>query len=175
MIVKERKQDRRLLLALSVSMLCCFAAGASAQSSLGGSASQPGTLGTEVAPMTGESSGLAPLEQKPAFGGLTGPVPLIHHDALRHPCVEIHGYSQPQKVNPDVYDHILQISNRCSETIKLHICYYQTEDCIDVSARPYDNQLETLGIFAHMPDFRWEYTENCTPSIYSPLKPANCY
>jgi hypothetical protein len=104
-------------------------------------------------------NGLAPPAPKPAFGGTSDPMARQHHDINGRACVEIHASSEPEKTNPDIYDHMLLIANACSMPIKLHVCYYQSEHCIDVTARPYARTLETLGIFPHMQDFRWEYTE----------------
>ena len=94
-----------------------------------------------------------------AFGGMSGPTAQLHHDVYGRVCVSIDGYSEAQKNNPDIFNHMLLFANRCSMPIKLHVCYYQSEHCIDVVAPPYGRTLETLGIFPHMEDFRWAYSE----------------
>jgi hypothetical protein len=116
-------------------------------------------FGDNPPPVVG-GSGLTPLAPKPAFGGMSGPSAQLHHDVYGRVCIEIHGYSEPQKTNPDIFNHMLLIANGCSMLIKLHVCYYQSEHCVDVVAAPYARTLETLGIFPHMQDFRWEYTES---------------
>jgi hypothetical protein len=125
-----------------------FALGAHAQSLF--DASPPPVVG---------GSGLAPPPLKPAFGGMSGPTAQLHHDVYGRVCVSIDGYSEAQKNNPDIFNHMLLFANRCSMPIKLHVCYYQSEHCIDVVAPPYGRTLETLGIFPHMEDFRWAYSE----------------
>ncbi len=117
-------------------------------------------FGDSPPPVVNGTGGLTPLAPKPAFGGMSGPSAQLHHDVYGRVCIEIHGYSEPQKTNPDIFNHMLLIANDCSMLIKLHVCYYQSEHCIDVVAAPYARTLETLGIFPHMQDFRWEYSES---------------
>jgi hypothetical protein len=117
-------------------------------------------FGDNPPPVVGGSGGLTPLAPKPAFGGMSGPSAQLHHDGYGRVCIEIHGYSEPQATNADIFNHMLLIANGCSMKIKLHVCYYKSEHCIDVVAAPYARTLETLGIFPHMQDFRWEYTES---------------
>ncbi|MGA2493079.1 MAG: hypothetical protein ABSF67_09030 [Roseiarcus sp.] len=138
--------------ALGLAVVCAalsLAVGARAQS----------LFGDNPPSIVGGSGGLAPLAPKPAFGGMSGPSAQLHHDGYGRVCIEIHGYSEPQKANPDIFNHMLLIVNGCSMRIKLHVCYYKSEHCIDVVAAPYDRTIETLGIFPHMQDFRWEYSE----------------
>jgi hypothetical protein len=117
-------------------------------------------FGDNPPPVVGGSGGLTPLAPKPAFGGMSGPSAQLHHDGYGRVCIDIHGYSEPQRNNADIFNHMLLIANGCSMLIKLHVCYYQSEHCVDVVAAPYARTLETLGIFPHMQDFRWEYTES---------------
>ena len=143
--------------ALGLSVVC---AALPAALSLHVDARAQSLFGDNPPPIVGGSGGLAPLAPKPAFGGMSGPSAQLHHDAYGRVCIEIHGYSEPQKTNADIFNHMLLIANECSMLIKLHVCYYQSEHCVDLVAAPYARTLETLGIFPHMQDFRWEYTEN---------------
>ena len=104
-------------------------------------------------------TGVTPLAPKPAFGGMSGPSAQVHRDVYGRACIDINAYSEPQQTNADIFNHMLLIVNGCSMLIKLHVCYYKSEHCIDVVAAPYARTLETLGIFPHMQDFRWEYAE----------------
>ncbi len=117
-------------------------------------------FGDSPPPVVGGTGGLTPLAPKPAFGGMSGPSAQLHHDVYGRVCIDIHGYSEPQKTNADIFNHMLLIANDCSTMIKLRVCYYGSEHCIDVMAAPYARRLETLGIFPHMQDFRWEYSES---------------
>jgi hypothetical protein len=129
--------------------VAALAVGAQAQS----------TFGVYQPPLVSGTRGLAPIAPKPAFGATSGAWAQLHHDAYGGVCIKISGYSEAQKTDPEIFNHMLLIANACSMTINLHICYYQSEHCIDVAARPYDRTLETLGIFPHMQDFRWAYVE----------------
>ena len=117
-------------------------------------------FGDDSRPVIGGTGGLTPLAAKPAFGGLSGPTTPLHHDGYGRVCIEIHGYAEPQKANPDIFNHILLIANGCSMRITLRVCYYHSDHCADVVAAPYERTIETLGIFPHIQDFRWEYTES---------------
>ena len=117
-------------------------------------------FGDDSRPVFGGTGGLAPLAPKPAFGGMSSRSAPLHHDGYGRVCIAIHGYAEPQKANPDIFSHMLLIANGCSLRIKLHVCYYRSDHCIDVIAAPYERTLETLGIFPHMQDFRWEYSES---------------
>jgi hypothetical protein len=146
-----RRRQRALAHATSVILAVTFVAlGTQAQS----------LFGDDSRPVFGGTGGLAPLAPKPAFGGMSGPSAPPHHDGYGRVCIAIHGYAEPQKANPDIFSHMLLIANGCSLRIKLHVCYYRSDHCIDVIAAPYERTLETLGIFPHMQDFRWEYSES---------------
>jgi hypothetical protein len=149
---RNRRRRRRALALASAALLAvnCIGSGARAQS----------LFGDSPPPVVNGTGGLTPLAPKPAFGGMSGPSAQLHHDVYGRVCIDIHGYSEPQKTNADIFNHMLLIANDCSMLIKLHVCYYQSEHCIDVVAPPYARTLETLGIFPHMQDFRWEYSES---------------
>lgn len=117
-------------------------------------------FGDNPPPAFGGTGGMAPLAPKPAFGGMSAASAQMHRDVYGHACIDIHGYSEPQTTNTDIYNHMLLIANGCSMTIKLRVCYYMSEHCIEVRAPPRGRTLDTLGIFPHMADFRWEYTES---------------
>jgi len=126
--------------------------------SLANGACAQSLFGDDSRPIFGGTGGLAPV-QKPAFGGMSGPSAPLHRDGYGHVCIGIQGYAEPQKANPNIFNHMLLIINGCHMPIKLHVCYYHSDHCADVVAAPYDRTIETLGIFPHMQDFRWEYTE----------------
>ncbi len=93
---------------------------------------------------------MAPLAPKPAFGGMSGRSAQLHHDVYGRACIDIHGYSEPQKTNTDIFNHMLLIANGCSMLIKLHVCYYQSEHCIDVVARAVrENARDARHLSAH--------------------------
>jgi hypothetical protein len=128
--------------------------------SFGSVAAAQSLFGDNPPPVFGGTGGLAPLAPKPAFGAMSGASAQMHRNVYGRACIEINGYSEPQTNNTDIYNHMLLIANGCSMTIRLRVCYYMSEHCIEVRAPPHGRTLETLGIFPHMPDFRWEYTES---------------
>ena len=116
-------------------------------------------FGDDSRPVVGGTGGLTPLARKPAFGGMSGSSAPLHHDGYGRVCIEIRGYAEPQTANTDIFNHMLRIANGCSMRIKLRVCYYHSDHCVDVVAAPYERTIETLGIFPHIQDFRWEYSE----------------
>jgi len=147
---RARDAQRNLGLSIAVGLLALtFAVDARAQSAFG-----------DGPPAVGGTGGLSPLPPKPAFGGQRSIWARTHRDASGRACIAVHGFAEAQKANPGIFSHMLLIANGCSLPIKLHVCYYNSDHCIDVVAKPYARMLETLGVFPHLQDFRWEYTES---------------
>lgn len=82
-----------------------------------------------------------------------------HKDPSGLPCVSVNAMSQPQIVNPKIYDHILVIKNTCSQPVGLKLCYYQSSTCINTSIAAYTRRQQALGISPEA-EFRFSYTED---------------
>ena len=83
----------------------------------------------------------------------------IHRDALNRPCLDIEAGSQQHVINPDVYDHVVSVYNRCLTTIKLRVCYYNSDHCIDMDVPAQQRKDGVLGIYPNMQYFRYSYRE----------------
>jgi hypothetical protein len=75
------------------------------------------------------------------------------------PCLSLYGYTQAQKINPNIFEHWVGVTNACGQTIKLKICYYKTQDCIPVDAPPWGRKEIVLGIYPALKDFRYDAKE----------------
>jgi hypothetical protein len=75
------------------------------------------------------------------------------------PCISVTGYARAQVINPKIYEHILSISNACSQPIKLQACYYKSQSCLDVQLAAYGRKEVVIGIYPSMREFRYEYRE----------------
>jgi hypothetical protein len=82
-----------------------------------------------------------------------------HMDPTGKPCLKIGGYTKPELINPDIFEHMVGVTNSCGQNIKLKVCYYKTQDCIDVNAPPWGSKESVLGIYPALKDFRFEAKE----------------
>jgi hypothetical protein len=83
----------------------------------------------------------------------------VHRDPLNRPCLQIEAASRRHVINPNVYDHVVSVYNRCLKTIKLRVCYYKSDHCIDMELQPQKRVDSVLGIFPNMQYFRYSYRE----------------
>ena len=141
------------LLLVSVVVLALVSRGVPAASAQGSifpnGLSAPVYRGTRGAPYFPQGVG---------FGAVKGLLPPPHLDPVGKPCVEIFPVATAQISNRDIYDHNLLMNNRCSQRIRLSICYYQTRTCAIFAVAGYTRELKLFGIFTEK-DFRIEYRE----------------
>jgi hypothetical protein len=84
---------------------------------------------------------------------------ITHRDALGKPCLDFEAASKRHVINPDVYDHVVSIQNRCSKLIKLKLCYFKSDQCLDVEVPAQQRKDTVLGIYPRMQNFRYSYQE----------------
>jgi hypothetical protein len=82
-----------------------------------------------------------------------------HRDALNRPCLDFEAASRAHVINPNVYDHVVSVYNQCVKLIKLSVCYYGTDHCIDMEVPPLSRKDGILGIYPSMQYFRYSYKE----------------
>jgi hypothetical protein len=83
----------------------------------------------------------------------------IHHDALGRPCLDIEAAARAHVINPNLYDHVISVYNRCIQQIKLRICYYNSDHCIDMEIRGSERKDGVLGVYPNMKYFRYSFRE----------------
>lgn len=104
-----------------------------------------------------------------ATGGTPAKMPLfssgqnattqVHVGPNNRPCLTFLGYAQQQKINPNMFSHMILVSNECGQRIKIQLCYYQTQHCTSITVPLYGREEAILGVMPAMKDFRFEYRE----------------
>jgi hypothetical protein len=105
-----------------------------------------------------------------AFGqsnaAMIGGFPPVQDDlARRHwgptgsACLAILGYAKAELANKDIYQHWVRATNSCGQAIKVHICYYKTDHCIDMEAPAWEKKDSVLGIFPALKRFQFDAKE----------------
>jgi hypothetical protein len=84
---------------------------------------------------------------------------LLHRDFAAKPCLQVNGISRAHVMAPTVFDHVLDIENRCIQAIKAKVCYHKTEQCIVVKAQGRTRKEYVLGSFPAMSQFRYDVKE----------------
>lgn len=121
-----------------------------------GQVDRPGLSGGAI---VGSTPGFGSEFRPPSARFGSSQMPQRHLGANGKPCIYVLGQSRPQALNPNVYEHILIVSNSCSLPIKLRACYYGTETCNDVNIAAFARRQEIFGIMPNTKDFRFEYRE----------------
>lgn len=83
----------------------------------------------------------------------------VHRNPLGKPCLNIEAASRAHVINPDVYDNVVSILNSCSKPIKLRLCYYRSERCLDVEVPAQQRKDTILGTYPHTQYFRYSFKE----------------
>src|SRR5882762_8142100 len=83
----------------------------------------------------------------------------VHRNALGKPCLNIEAASRAHVVNPDVYDNIVSFQNQCNIPIKVRVCYFGSESCVDVEVPALQRKDAVLGIRPRSQYFRYSYKE----------------
>jgi hypothetical protein len=94
------------------------------------------------------------LQENGVNAGLT-----VHLDPLGQPCLDIQAAAEAEIVNPNIYDHVISVYNRCLTQIKLHVCYYHSDHCIDMAIPGLQRKDAVLGIYPSTRYFRYTYRE----------------
>jgi len=83
----------------------------------------------------------------------------VHHDPLGRPCLDIEAGARSHVINPKIYDHVISVYNKCLATIKLRVCYYQSDHCIDMEIPGSQRKDGILGVYPNMRFFRFSFQE----------------
>jgi hypothetical protein len=115
--------------------------------------------GSETRPGLGATGGLRPPNQLPLLSSSQDKAVKAHLNPTGKPCLTVQGYAQPQKISPNIFNHMIIVSNGCSQLIKMQICYYRSQHCLRVEIPGYTRKEAVLGILPAMKEFRFEYRE----------------
>jgi hypothetical protein len=114
---------------------------------------------TDSAPALGGVGGLRPPAPLPFLNGTQNASVKMHLGPTGKPCLTVLGFARPQLINPDIFDHMISASNDCSQLIKVHVCYYESQQCVPIDVPPYGRKETVLGIMPAMNQFQFEYRE----------------
>jgi len=112
-------------------------------------------FGSNSTPLVGGSGGI----QLPRFSGSQNASAQLHLGPTGKPCLRVLGQVTEQKINHNIFNHMIIVDNDCSQRIKMQVCYYKSEHCILIDILGYGHKQSTLGIMAAMKEFRFEYKE----------------
>jgi hypothetical protein len=82
-----------------------------------------------------------------------------HTGPLGKPCLTLQGYAKPETVNKNIYQHWISAANSCGQIIRVHVCYFETEECILMTVPPWDRKDSVLGIFPALKRFQYQAKE----------------
>jgi hypothetical protein len=116
-------------------------------------------LGSNSSSIVGGVGVTAPRTPPSLFSGSQDSTARVHPGPYGKPCVSVSGYVRPQLINDNIFDHIITANNDCSQPIKIHVCYYQSQYCTLIEVPPYGRKEALLGIMPAMKEFRFEYKE----------------
>lgn len=83
----------------------------------------------------------------------------VHRGPLGKPCLEFEAASRSHVINPKVYDHVISIYNRCVQIIRVRVCYYNSDRCIDMEVHGLQRKDAVLSVVPNMQYFRYSYRE----------------
>jgi hypothetical protein len=82
-----------------------------------------------------------------------------HWGPTGSPCLAIQGYTKAEVVNKDIYQHWIKAINSCGQAIKVRICYYKSDHCIDMDVPAFEKKESVLGIFPALKRFQFDVKE----------------
>lgn len=82
-----------------------------------------------------------------------------HRDPTGKPCLTVDASARARMSNPNLYEHVVKVTNSCAKLIKLQICYLRSQQCVSVEAPGRGRKEATLGLMPSMKAFRYEFRE----------------
>jgi hypothetical protein len=130
-------------------------------------------------PIEGSTGGLyLPNQSQSSLHSDLDPGVKVHSDPYGKRCISVAAFARPKTDFRKIfgaelsahssgagdsksqnYEHIVSAQNRCSQSIKLKVCYLGSRSCLLVDVPPYGQQQASLGIATGTSAFRYQYTE----------------
>ena len=109
---------------------------------------------------TEEGAGVAAPPRPPTpFGASNGTEILRDRSSTGAACLSVSGLARPHFINKNLYDHVIMVENNCAQRIGLQVCYYQSQDCVQMQVPGGETKEAILGTLPMMRDFRFEFRE----------------
>jgi len=74
-------------------------------------------------------------------------------------CFSIQGGARSQMMDPKMFDHVIFVKNKCYKSIKLKVCYHESDHCVDILVPPRSDKETWLGAFPSMRFFQYDAKE----------------
>lgn len=87
--------------------------------------------------------------------GPAEPTGTVIKDALGRPCLDVEAVARPEVVNHEMLDHVVSIKNNCVRTVKVKLCYYNSQDCKQFDVQGYKRIDTILGTMKGINFFRY--------------------
>jgi hypothetical protein len=113
----------------------------------------------QINPMPNSNASASPGSRLTLQNDGTNTALMVHRDPLGRSCLDFEAASRKEVINPNVYDHVISVYNRCIQTIKLKVCYYHSDHCIDMSVPGSQRKDAVLGVYPNLQYFRYSYQE----------------
>lgn len=107
-------------------------------------------------PTTGSTTGEI---VQPTPSALSGAYTPHHRNAVGTICIRVSGLARPLGNSGNLFNHWIYAENVCSERIRLQVCYFSTNSCIDLNVAGHERKEAILGTLPSIKDFRYEYRE----------------
>jgi hypothetical protein len=115
----------------------------------------PGTLS---GPTTGGTSNSSAAPPKIITGSQNTDI-LRHRDFAGKPCLGIGGFARAHTGDSKLFDHVIEIKNNCSQSIRTQVCYLHTQECVTLEVAGHMTKQGTLGTLPSIKDFQYEFRE----------------
>lgn len=76
-------------------------------------------------------------------------------DSLGKNCLDVEAAARPQAVNREMLDHVVSLKNNCARTIKVKLCYYNSDSCKHFDVQAYKRVDTILGAMRGVSLFRY--------------------
>lgn len=108
---------------------------------------------------TVEGVGVATPSRLTPFAASKGTDILRHRSAAGTPCLTVGGFPRAHFINKQLFDHVITVKNDCAQRINLQVCYYQSQDCINMQVPGDETKQAILGTLPMTATFRFEFRE----------------
>lgn len=85
-------------------------------------------------------------------------------DIYGRSCFTTEGVARAQPANPQLFNHVVIVNNRCTKSVKLKVCYHKTERCAEITVPPHETKEAWLGSVRLLRFFQYDLKE--LPRMY---------
>ncbi|MDC7786717.1 hypothetical protein PQJ75_08280 [Rhodoplanes sp. TEM] len=109
-----------------------------------------------LAGVTVAAGQLAPMPRPKVVAERDG---IASKDSIGRICLDVETIARGRAVNPNLFDHIVSVENRCPKVIKVRVCLHRTERCTRVEVPGLTRRDAVIGIGTGTEITRYVYSE----------------